>query len=848
MNFFRTLILTICFFGLVSTITKAQTKEKRALITILTQAEKQYNVTFTFVDEIVKNITIKTYNKGLNLPEVIHYLENNTNLNFIFLNASNILINKKNAGIKICGNLIDINTKKFIEGAHIAVLNSNLSTVTGKDGFFELPEITKNQVIEITHLTYPSIYINSVDFLKQRKCLTISLTQKIEKLTEIIITNYLTSGITVLTNNDVNINTKEFGILPGLIEPDVLHQIQSIPGISSVNETISTINIRGGTNDQNLLLWDGIKMYHSGHFFGLISAFNPYLIKNVTITKNGTSAQYNDAVSGTINMQTVNSIANEAFGGAGFNLLSADAYGQIPVSKNLAIQFSGRRSVTDLLDTPTFKQYFKRAFQDSKISTQTNPDNNEIDNESDFSFYDYNFKILYNLNTKHKLRVNLLNVKNNLDYNETLTTETLNESKTSTLQQRNLAFGVQLDSKWNKKFNTLFNAYYTKYNIYASNYTLLTEQRLLQNNEVLESGFKFSTNYQINKNLKILNGYHFYELGISNAEDVNIPLFIRTVKNVIRNHAVFSEINYVSKNNKTFFNTGIRLNYIEKFGDFIVEPRFQALHKLTTNFSIKAAGEFKSQYATQIIDLQEDFLGVEKRRWVLADKETIPIVKSKQASVGFNYKKNSFFIDVEGFYKAVNGITTSNQGFQNQNQFVKTSGKYDVYGLEFLINKKSHNFSSWLSYTYNKNNYTFNTLIPASFPNNLDIRHTLNIGNTYTYNNIKFALGLLWRTGKPFTTPNENNPVDDSTGVAVVNYNSPNSARLKNYLRADFSSTYEFNFSEKVQAVAGISILNMLNTRNILNTYYEVNTDNGVDAINNLALEATPNFTFRVSF
>jgi hypothetical protein len=35
----------------------------------------------------------------------------------------------------------------------------------------------------------------------------------------------------------------------------------------STNESIANINVRGGTNDQNLMLWDNIKMYHSGHFW-----------------------------------------------------------------------------------------------------------------------------------------------------------------------------------------------------------------------------------------------------------------------------------------------------------------------------------------------------------------------------------------------------------------------------------------------------------------------------------------------------------------------------------------------------------------------------------------------------
>jgi hypothetical protein len=62
---------------------------------------------------------------------------------------------------------------------------------------------------------------------------------------------------------------KQFGILPGLIG-DILQSIQALPWWESTNESIANINVRGGTNDQNLMIWDNIKMYQ-GHFFGLIS-------------------------------------------------------------------------------------------------------------------------------------------------------------------------------------------------------------------------------------------------------------------------------------------------------------------------------------------------------------------------------------------------------------------------------------------------------------------------------------------------------------------------------------------------------------------------------------------------
>ena len=80
----------------------------------------------------------------------------------------------------------------------------------------------------------------------------------VQKLEEVIISNYLTKGISKKSDGKVSIDTEEFGILPGLTEPDILQTIQALPGILSVDETVSNINVRGGTHDQNLILWDGI--------------------------------------------------------------------------------------------------------------------------------------------------------------------------------------------------------------------------------------------------------------------------------------------------------------------------------------------------------------------------------------------------------------------------------------------------------------------------------------------------------------------------------------------------------------------------------------------------------------
>lgn len=813
------------------------------LIDILKHVESTFNISFSYADETIVNITIPPL-ESTSAGSIIEELASKTGLKFEKIAAQNYII-AQNAFVNLCGILTDINTNIPIVGATV-----NNNTISNEHGKFYLNNIPSNSVITIKHLGYKTFYIEAAKF-RSTPCFSIRLEPYTQLLTEVVVHRYLTNGLYKQRGGGIEINTQNFGILPGLLDQDVLQTAQALPGVESINETVSNINIRGGTNDQNLLLWDGIKMYQSGHFFGLISAFNPHLTEKVVIIKNGTPAQYTDGVSGTIAIESYNSIKKEAFGGIGFNLISADGYAHIPLSKKLAVQVSARRSITDFLHTPTYNQFFDRVFQDSKITNPENEETNEdIRRREGFFFYDAGMKVLYDINEKHKFRGNIITMNNHLTYEETLIEDDTTETKQSSLDQQNLAFGGSLKSNWTDRFSTTITTYYTHYNLNARNTALETEQELNQKNEVLETGAKLITTYKLSNPISLTNGYQFYEVGISNIQDVNIPFFYSRIKNVVRNHALFSEIKYISPNSKTYLILGGRANYIEKFDRAIIEPRLSFNQKLTDNISLEVLGEMKNQVTNQVIDLQRDFLGVEKRRWILANNKDLPLTKSRQASVGINYNKESFYIGIEGFYKNVDGITTSNQGFQNQNQFERVSGRYKVKGLEFLINKKAADYSTWLSYTYNKNDYIFDNLTPNTFPNNLDVRHSISFGGTYSLNNLKLAMGLNWRSGKPYTEPEAGNEVSVSNSGNHINYENPNSGRLPEYFRADLSSNYKFKFNEGINGSVGLSVLNFLNRKNVLDTYYRLKDEQSttVQKIDNVSLGITPNVNFRVYF
>ena len=663
-------------------------------------------------------------------------------------------------------------------------------------------------------------------------------------LEEVIVTNYLTKGVSMKNDGSISVKPQQFGILPGLIEPDVLQTIQALPGVNSVDERVSNLNVRGGTHDQNLILWDGIKMYQSGHFFGLISAFNPYLTKNVIVSKNGTSAMYGDGVSSIIDMQSSKTKDEEFSGGAGLNMINVDAYVKIPLSKKTELQLSTRRSVTDLIVTPTFDQYFKRIFQDTDL-TNNQRNSNSISKDERFYFYDISTKFLYNISKKDKLRFNFLNIFNNIDYKEQSNINDVNESLNSKLTQRNLAAGIEYLRTWNSNFTTTAQVYLTNYDLDATNFDVLNNQRLIQENEVYDGGFKLHYNYNINSNFSLFGGYQFTEVGISNLEDVNNPIFRRFIKEVIRTHAIFNEIKFSSNSNNTQAKIGVRTNYFEKFSKTLIEPRLSFSQRFLNRFRLEILGELKSQTTSQIIDLQNDFLGVEKRRWILSNDNDIPIIESKQISVGIHFNKNRLLISAEAYIKDVEGITTRSQGFQNQFQFVNSIGSYQVKGIDFLVNKQFNNISTWLSYSYSKNDYTFSDInFGDSFPNNIDTQHALTFAGTYTYNDFKFAIGLNWRTGKPVTKPNSQTPIFNN----VINYNDPNSSNLDDYIRADLSGSYTFQIGNTSDAIIGFSLWNVLDRTNIVNTYYTIGDNNTISKIENQSLGITPNVSFRVRF
>ncbi|MDR6301309.1 TonB-dependent receptor plug domain-containing protein [Mesonia maritima] len=687
-----------------------------------------------------------------------------------------------------------------------------------------------------TDLLFQAIDSNIIAIQKKKK----KPFKQIEKLEEVMLSNYLAKGINKKNNGVFEINYKNFGILPGLIEPDALQTLQALPGVESVNETVSNINVRGGTNDQNLILWDGIRMYQYGHFFGLISSFNPYQTKKVTLIKNGTNPAYGNSVSSVVSMETEENLNKDFYAETGINFLSTHGFIDTPLGKKSSIQASARVSINGFFITPTYYKYFDRAFQDTEI---TSTSAQTLNTDQKFNFHDASLRWLYNFSSQDKLRVNLIYTSNDLQFNENAFIGGEVVSRESGLSQKSIGFGVFHNRTWSNSFETSTQFYYSNYNLEGENANIFQEQRVLQENNIAEVGLKLNSLLNFNKYFQFQNGYEFIGTNVTDTENLTNPVISDEDKEKLNTHALFTSIKYRSDNKQTRVEAGARINYFDKFNLFLAEPRISFNQQFLDFFTLEILGELKSQTTTQVIDFQTDFLGIEKRRWQLANQQDIPILKSKQLSLGLRYYRNKWLLSAEAYAKNVSDISSQSQGFQNQYQYAQIIGDYTIRGIDFLVNKRFDNLSAWVSYSLTNNNYEFGELSTTKFPNNVEIVNSLSVAASYNFNQFKFSAGINWRSGKPFT-PLTQNGIENN----IFEFENANSSNLKNYLRVDISASKEFSLTDKLNAYMGVSIWNLLDRENIINAYYERSSTNKIELVKQQALGLTPNFVFRVKF
>ena len=166
-------------------------------------------------------------------------------------------------------------------------------------------------------------------------------------------------------------------------EKDILKTLTLLPGIKTAGESSSSISVRGGAVDQNLLLLDEEPIYNASHLLGFFSTFYSDAIREVTVFKGGMPAQYGGRLSSVVDVRMQDGNNQALHGSGGIGLIASRLALEGPIVKGKgSFLVTGRRTYVDPF---------------LKLSS------NSAVNSSSLYFYDLNAKANYALSDRNKL-------------------------------------------------------------------------------------------------------------------------------------------------------------------------------------------------------------------------------------------------------------------------------------------------------------------------------------------------------------------------------------------------------------------------------------------------------------
>jgi hypothetical protein len=624
------------------------------------------------------------------------------------------------------------------------------------------------------------------------------LSQKVIPLEEIIVEEFLAKGIQKVNQYFV-ISPQKVQTLPGLTDADVLLSVQQLPGVKSPNETATGLHIRGGTPDQNLILWDGIRLYHPGHLFGMISCINPNVEQTVNYYNKAVNSKFGERVSGIIDIKSTDKILDKTKVNVGINALNADMYVQTPLIKNkLGLQLSGRKSFTEWWQSQTFNQLETKVFQNTNFE--------DFDNNNQFKFHDYSAKLNFKPNDKSTISITGLVIQNDLDYRNIIKLDSISNQKMSI---DNYGFSLNWTQKYSSKFSqktvffySLYSFDYLKKQDYHSN----KFEAFKKLNRVVDSGAEMHFSYLFNEKSLLEFGYQTFGNDISHLfnsfnQDIGVVLSLKQLYNIT--HSGY--VHYKQDLDRWNFLYGLRYSYFNQINASSFEPRLLIQRNLSKSLIWQASYEKRSQIVSQVRENAANDLSLENYVWVLSNNNEYPIQRANQFTSGLIFKKNDWLLDVDVYYKNIKGITTFTLGFLGQNDNEIQLGNGFTKGIDVLLQKSAATWRAWLTYTYQDTQNRFSGLNNENyFSSNADIRHSFNMAFNKKWNQFLFTAGWFWHSGKPFSTINE--------AGAVISYNQH---RLPNYHRMDISGSYQFQNTNGKTVRIGVSVYNLYN-RNVL--------------------------------
>ncbi|WP_317175099.1 TonB-dependent receptor [Hymenobacter qilianensis] len=760
----------------------------------------------------------------------------------------------------LAGHVRDSKSGEPVIGASVFIESPSIGAATDQFGYYSLTLPVGRHELKIRGVGVKNTKRQIV--LQADGKLDIEVEEDITTLREVVVEAEKDKNVAGMQMGLERLDIKTMRQVPTAFgETDILRIVLTLPGVKSVGEGSTGLNVRGGSTDQNLILFNDATIYNPSHLFGFFSAFNPDILKTVELYKGTVPAKFGGRLSSVLDIATRDGNKKKFAGSGGIGLLTSRLAFEGPIIKDKsAFLLSGRTS---------YSNWILKRLSNSKLK------------QSSAAFYDLNAHISHEINDKNSLYLTGYRSRDEFQL-----------ASDSVYQYENTTASL----KWRHTFNNrLYGVLTSAYSQYQYNISSqdnpVTNARLRYNIRQLNTQADFSylpsakhtIDFGASTILYNVSPGSFSPVGgeslilpntLAREQALESALYVSdlitltprlsvsvglrySLYNALGPREVYAYLPGVSKSVNTITDT-LRVGKGNVLATYHgPEYRLSAKYALSDKSSVKLSVNRMRQY---IHMLSNTASMSPTDSWKLSDSNIRPQV-GDQASLGYyrNFKNNTIETSVETYYRVMHDFLDYKSGAtlllnpHIETDVVNAEGK--AYGVEVMVRKLTGKLNGWVSYTYSRslvqvNLGTTGDMINGGqfYPSNFDKPHDATLVGNYRFSRrFSASLNVNYSTGRPITLPLAKYVANGSTRVF---YSERNEYRVPDYYRADFALNIEGSHKVKKLAHSSwtVSVYNLTGRKNPYSIYFK--SENGQIKGYQLAIfgQPIPTVTYNFKF
>jgi len=863
MKLYKRVALSFAFLTVIVTCLHGQearlmvNAERKSPADFFMELSLQSGINIIYSDNVISRLPdISLQMKGVTVEQILERVLHSSDIRYSYTGDQIILYRMVNDNEKytISGVVTDSISGEPLIFAYVYDAVSGRTTTTNNYGYYSLTIPAGKIELNAGYVTY--------------------LPKKVElnfQKNEIIAVKLNPNGL--LPPVIVNAGDKKYGALVPPMDRITLAELENdihlggasdlyrtadfIPGVHTGTDGVGGIHVRGGANDQNLILMDGVPVYHPNHLLGIVSVFNYQVLQQASIYKANFPSRFSGRLSSVMDVRTrEGNVHNWTMSGnIAVSELGATVEGPL-VKDKVSVLMSSRFFLPGLFVPEITRRYKGRT---------------GVYGSSDLDYFDFNGKINWIIGTKDRLYLSTYRGKDKFT-DQTLTRRDVIRPNGSHL--------VAIES-YDKRLNWRNQTAVMRWNhilndrIFA-NFILSTSQFVLQS--VDRGDFDYSypgsgidplTGFdtkEFKSSIKDITGK--VELDIRPAEDHQFSAGIYAIHYAFQPKSITineeSQIgNFVLNENllEDQIFSSLKVNAVES--GIYFEDKWQASDRIILSTGMHVSGFFVqgkhyldpqlrmsfdylvtpklafnigySRMAQYLHNLTSSSIGLPTDLWVPTTAKVYPALADQYSFSSRFSVSEDFTIDFSSYLKNMRNLISYQEGasFLLKGEFLPssivdaanweskiTSGVGDASGVELQFNYHRSKVELNLNGTWSRSFRTFEDINDGKpFPDRYDRRWSS------TFSGL-ISLGPRWMIGADFIY---------GSGIAItlaeskfynpgtifpeigINYSERNGYRLPAYHRLDFTFKYQLANHEKFNHCL---ILNLYNVYNRTNPFY----------------------------